>query len=526
MKFNELELKKEIIKRIEELGYSEPTKVQEKLIPYINDSFDVLGQSQTGTGKTLAYAAGILNNIDFNTSDTKALIVTPTRELAIQVSREIEELGKYLNLMVVCVYGSSNIQDQIKKLKKNVDVVVGTPGRIKDLLKRRVLKVHNLKFFVLDEADEMLDMGFSEDLEAIFKSTNNDKQVLMLSATMPKQILAMAKKYMRDNYKEVKIDEKKVTATNVKQYYYLVSDKTRLESMCRIIDYYNPHKSIIFCKTKRNADDLMSKLLQKDFNVAIIHGDITQGQRIQTLDKFKDGFYDFLIATDVAARGIHVGDIDFVINYNMPSDNDSYVHRIGRTGRVEKSGTAITLVNNKEEGYIRGIERHINQKLEKKEIPSHDEIIKSRVSEITLDLLNDSDNDSNMFNDFLNDYDLDGLKKLCNKLLEEKLVNNLGSDFNKSTIIEKPKDKSKKRFNPNGVRVFLTIGKMDNIDKVKLLEHLEAKSNFKPGTFFNVEVLTKFTFMNVDSKNYDKFYKTCNNSKLNGKTIKIEKAKN
>ena len=528
MKFNELLKNKNVLKVIDEMGYDTPTEIQERIIPLIMDGNDVLGQSQTGTGKTLAFLSPMLENIEENKS-TQAIILSPTRELTIQTSREAENLSKYTNISVTCVYGSSSIEDQIKSLKKGSEIVIGTPGRVMDLIKRKVLKLSNIKYFVLDEADEMLSMGFKEELEFIFEKTNNDRQALLFSATMPKTILEMAKKYMSPDYRTISVIADIKTADHIEQNYFLVSEKTRVEAMCRTMDYYKPDKSIIFCRTKRNADEVLEKLSNRGYKVDIIHGDITQSQRIATLDRFKAGVFNYLIATDVAARGIHVDDIELIINFNLPESHEAYIHRIGRTGRANKSGIAITFIKPEEEKIVSSLEKYINTKITKKEIPNINDILPNRIDKVVEELngLKLKDSSDTLFKEYLESISLENLKNLTAYLLEKDLMKNLGSNFKTDVTVssKNKKTKLKDRNLTDSVRVFLTIGKKDNIEKRSFLLFIEKKANIKEGTCTGVEIMPKFTFMNIKSDCYDKVFKSLNNTTYNGRLIRIEKAK-
>lgn len=527
MNFEEIKVKNDIIRVINELGYEKPTEIQEKIIPLIISGYDVLGKSSTGTGKTLAFGAGFLSVLKPD-GHVKSIIITPTRELAIQVEKEIKLLAKYLNVKTLCVYGSSSIENQIKEIKRKPDIIVGTPGRILDLVKRRVLNLEHIDFLVLDEADEMLNMGFIDDLKLIFSKTNEKKQVLFFSATIPKQIKELANHFLNSDYKEVNIVSTVENSLNIKQEYYLTNDKTRCESMCRLMDYYNPKRCIIFSKTKKGADELLQRLSSKKYNVDIMHGDITQAARINTLERFKEGTFNYLIATDVAARGIHVNDVDLIINYNLPQDNETYTHRIGRTGRAGNSGVAVTFVSSKEEFIIKQLQKNVNAEIEKKDLPTYDDIVSKRYENLILELKNtETSKNSKCFSEYVNSLDKDELTRLTLVLLEKEMFNKIGSDFRiDTTVSNKSKSKSKRINDKDGVRVFLTIGKLDKIDKKSLLNHLEKKSGLPTGSMYSTEVMTKFTFLTVSKKHYEKFIKSCNNSKLNGKTIKIEKSKN
>lgn len=523
MKFNELIKNENVLKALAELKYDTPTEIQEKVIPILLDGNDVLGQSQTGTGKTMAFSLPILENIVSN-KKTQVLILAPTRELAIQIERDIEVLSKYMKTNTVCVYGSSSIENQIRDLKRGAEIVVGTPGRVKDLIKRNVLKLSEINYFVLDEADEMLTMGFSEELEFIFECIHNDKQVMLFSATMPKEIMKIAQNYMSVDYVKVVAAKKQETTVNVKQEYYMVNSNQKTESLCRIIDFYCPKRSIIFTKTKRSADEVLTELYKRGYSADVIHGDITQGQRIATLDKFKEGLFNFLIATDVAARGIHVNDVDFVFNYNFPESNEAYVHRIGRTGRASATGCAITLVTSRDKKYLTSLERHIKTTLDEKVLPSKKDIMDRKVKDVQskIDEYLNIETDKLYFEDYLNNFDEYTLKKLLNQMLLIKLNESIGSDFEVDLSVSK---KRNVKVSGDQTRVFLTIGKMDNVEKRDLLNFLEKKSEIKQGHFSNLELMPKFTFVNISNKYVDQVIKKCNNSKLNGRVIRIEKAK-
>lgn len=524
MNFEKLELNAEILKAIEDLGYSAPTSIQQQIIPLIIKKIDVLGQSQTGTGKTLAYAAPILSTIS-ETKKTQVLILAPTRELAIQIGREIEGLARYTNLSVMCVYGSSPINTQINMLKNGTEIVVGTPGRIKDLIGRKALKLNDINYFVLDEADEMLSMGFSDEIEYIFDKIKTTPQVLLFSATMPKEIKKLGEKYMKNNYETITIKSNSETADNIMQYYYLINDNFRFESMCRVLDYYNPSKCIIFCRTKKNADDLSVKLVNRNYNIGVIHGDIAQSERIATLDKFKAGKFNFLIATDVASRGIHVNDVDLIINYNLPESNEAYIHRIGRTGRANKNGIAVTFIKNKELSNIRELERKVKAKIQESKIPTYDDIMSKRKITIisNFNQLTKTNPKHNMFGDYIESLSKDEINYLLENLLQKELVNSIGSDF--KVNIELTENKKKNRISTDSTRVFMTIGKMDQIEKRELLNFIEKTSNVPESTCFNVEIMTKFTFMSVQNKYYEKVVKSINNINYKDRTIRIEKAK-
>lgn len=381
--FRKLGLSDNTIQALEKKGFTEPTTIQSKVIPLLlKGEKDVVGQSQTGTGKTAGFALPILERIKLGTKKVQAIVLTPTRELAIQVAKEIDSLKGKKKVKILSVYGGSSIVAQIQALKKDgIDIVVGTPGRVMDLQNRKVLKLQNVKFAVLDEADEMLNMGFVDDIETILEKTPEDKSMLLFSATMPKQILKIAKNYMRD-YEFIEVEKKNVITENVEQIYYDVNAHDRVEAIKRIIDSNLDFHGIIFCNTKASVDNLTYKLTKLNYSSAALHGDITQSQREKILQKFRQGFVKVLIATDVAARGIDVNDLTHVINFSLPQSPESYVHRIGRTGRAGKKGISITLVIPSERRKLSFVERINKCKLVKHKLPTAKQIIENKESQV------------------------------------------------------------------------------------------------------------------------------------------------
>lgn len=360
IKFNELELSKDVLKGIEKMGYVSPSPIQEKTIPLLLEGKDIIGQAQTGTGKTLAFGSVLLSKIKKRNKQVQGLILSPTRELALQIHEELKRIGSFTDLSIVSVYGGSEIEKQIKQIKKGADIVVGTPGRIQDLMRRKVLKLENIQYLVLDEADEMLNMGFIEDIENILEATPETKQTLLFSATMPSDIKKIASFYMQEDYQHVQVKAKSMTASTVSQYYFETSSQNKFEVLCRILDSRQMQNTIIFCRTKRSVDDIVALMQQRHYNVEAMHGDLSQNQRLQTLNRFKRGQIQYLVATDVAARGIDVEGITHVINYDLPVEKEAYVHRIGRTGRAGAKGKAISFVNQYEDRLLDMIQEYIS----------------------------------------------------------------------------------------------------------------------------------------------------------------------
>ena len=369
MKFSDLGLNSDILKAIDGMGFEEPSNIQAEVIPVILEGFDVIGQAQTGTGKTLAFGAPVLSKFNGSEGKISSIILTPTRELAIQVNDELVRVSKYSKTKLLPVYGGQPIERQIKALRRGIDMVVGTPGRVLDLIRRNVIDLSGVKFLVLDEADEMLNMGFIDDIESIIQECGSDRQTLLFSATMPNEIKKLAKRYMKSDAKHISIVKNAMTVSTINQYYYEIKHKDRFESLCRILDVDEPTTAIIFCKTKRGVDELVESMQARGYNVEGMHGDMSQNQRMNTLRKFKEGNLEFLVATDVAARGIDVENVTHVINYDLPQDTESYVHRIGRTGRANKEGIAYTLVTAREYMTLKQIEKVTKSKIKRKEIP-------------------------------------------------------------------------------------------------------------------------------------------------------------
>lgn len=362
MKFTELGLNDAILKAIKRSGFEEATPIQAQTIPLALQGHDVIGQAQTGTGKTAAFGLPILQNLDKSKKAIQALIIEPTRELAIQTQEELFRLGRDEHAKVQVVYGGADISRQIRALKQVPEILVGTPGRLLDHLKRRTIKLDDIQTIVLDEADEMLDMGFIQDIESILEYAKNRKQTLLFSATMPKPILRIGEKFMH-NPDIIKIKAKELTADLIDQYFVRAKDSEKFDIMTRLIDVQAPDLAVVFGRTKRRVDELTRGLQARGYNAAGIHGDLSQARRMSVLKRFKSGKLDILVATDVAARGLDISGVTHVYNYDIPQDPDSYVHRIGRTGRAGKSGMSVTFVTPNEIGYMKTIENLTKKKM-------------------------------------------------------------------------------------------------------------------------------------------------------------------
>ncbi len=371
------------------MGFEETTTIQAQSIPYMLEGRDVIGQAPTGTGKTAAFGITVLERIDPKKKELQAVILCPTRELAIQVAGEIKKISKYKKgIEILPIYGGQPIDRQIKALKKDVQIITGTPGRVMDHLNRRTLKMEGVKIIILDEADEMLDMGFREDIETIIKKIPEQRQTIFFSATMPKAILDLTKKY-QNNPQFIKLVHKEMTVPNVEQFYIEVKQQAKPEALARLIDYYNLKLSLVFCNTKKRVDELVEDLKMRGYLADGLHGDMQQKQRDIVMSKFRKREIDILVATDVAARGIDVGDLEAVFNYDIPTDDEYYVHRIGRTARAGKAGIAFTFVIGKEVYRIRQIQQFTKTKIIAKRIPSVSDVEEIRTN-IILETVKDT----------------------------------------------------------------------------------------------------------------------------------------
>jgi len=378
--FEELNLNTELISAITELGFVKPTPIQELVIPVLLESDrDLVGLAQTGTGKTAAFGLPMIQKVDTKSKQTQGLILSPTRELCIQIAKDLQAYSKNnKEVRVTAVYGGSSIETQIKELNRGSHIVVGTPGRTLDLIKRRRLKVDNIDVVVLDEADEMLSMGFKEDLNSILETTPETKQTLLFSATMPAEITRISRKFM-NNPVELSAGDKKTTAVNVKHVYYEVQARDRYEALKRISDVNPNIYGIIFCRTRRETKEIADKLIQDGYNADALHGDLSQAQRDSVMSKFRSKHLQLLVATDVAARGLDVNDLTHVINFNLPDENEVYVHRSGRTGRAGKSGISLSILHMREKHKLRSVEKIIGRSFEKKLVPSGKEICEKQL---------------------------------------------------------------------------------------------------------------------------------------------------
>ena len=388
IRFEDSGLDERIIRAVKEMGFESMSPIQQQAIPAVLQGEDIIGQAQTGTGKTAAFGIPALQMTSPDTKGVQCIVLCPTRELAIQAADEIRKYAKYMHgIKVLPIYGGQDINRQIRSLAGNVQIVVGTPGRVMDHMRRHTLKLKNIRLMVLDEADEMLNMGFREDIETILEGVNTEHQTVLFSATMPQAILDITSRYQKPNAKYIQIQKKELTVPLVKQYYYEVKRENKEEVTARLLDYYNPRQTLIFCNTKKMVDELAEKLKGRGYFAEGLHGDLSQAQRDKVMNGFRNGTTEILIATDVAARGIDVDDVEAVINYDVPQDIEYYVHRIGRTGRAGRSGRSFTLVVGREIYKIREIERTCNTRIKARRVPSGADVTAAKSEKILNEIL-------------------------------------------------------------------------------------------------------------------------------------------
>ncbi len=491
--FAALGLSEKTIKALAKKGFEEPSPIQALTIPVLlKGEKDVVGQAQTGTGKTAAFGLPILEMINKSNGNVRAIVLAPTRELAIQVAEEINSFANGRKLKIVPVYGGQSIELQIRQLKKGVDIVVGTPGRVQDLIDRKILKLDKLEYFILDEADEMLNMGFVEDIEKILESTNKDKRMLFFSATMPKEILKIAENHMRKDYEIIKVESKELTTNLTDQIYFEVKQKDKFEALCRIIDLEPEFYGIVFCRTKNDVNELAGKLNDRGYDAGELHGDITQNHREVTLNRFKAKKLSILVATDVAARGIDVNDLTHVVNYAIPQEAESYVHRIGRTGRAGKEGTAITFMTPSEYKKLLQIKRITKTDIRKEKLPEIKDVILSRKHRIIENITNIlQEGNLNGFIDMAKDLLKEGSPEDIVASLLKSAYEDVLDTSNYNEIEEATVDHTGK------TRLFIALGRVDKITPKKLVEFIVKESSIDKNKIKGVEVYENFSFMSV-----------------------------
>jgi len=518
--FLELNLNKKIQQAISEMGFEEPSPIQVQCIPKVLEGHDVIGQAQTGTGKTAAFGIPLVELANGQSKSVQSLVLTPTRELAIQVAGELRKIAKYKRIRTLPIYGGQSIGSQIRALQQGVQVVIGTPGRILDHLRRGTLKLDRVKTVVLDEADEMLDMGFIEDIESILKATPDERQTLLFSATMPPEVKRLSARYMKSP-QSVSINRGEVTVPLIEQVYYKVLERTKLESLSRIIDSEEVELGIIFCRTKRGVDELTEALISRGYLADGLHGDLSQAQRDRVMKKFRTNDVDFLIATDVAARGIDVENVTHVINYDVPQDPESYVHRIGRTGRAGKKGLAITLVTPSEFKLLKQIERETGAKLDAREVPSLADVAE-RQTEIWRDRLIRTVQEGKLatyraiLTGLVDEFDPIDLAAAALKIAS-------GEDFEQAP--EADYNFGETGGAPGMVRFFVNIGRSAKIGPSDLVKLIAEEAGIPGNAIGKIDIFEKFTFVEVQEESAPFVFEALRKSRINGSRINLEPAR-
>ncbi|MGL6170072.1 MAG: DEAD/DEAH box helicase [Fusobacteriaceae bacterium] len=558
VEFRNLGLSDKILKALEKKGYEKPSPIQALTIPaLLSGTKDIIGQAQTGTGKTAAFSLPILEQIEEHGKHIQAIVLTPTRELAVQVSEEMHALASTKKFRITPVYGGQSLDFQIRQLKKGVDIVVGTPGRVMDLMSRGILKIDNLKFFVLDEADEMLNMGFVDDIEKILKSTNEDKKMLFFSATMAPEILKIAKIHMRE-HEVLAVAARELTTNLTDQIYFEVKDRDKFEALCRIMDLAKDFYGIVFCRTKNDVNELVGRLNDRGYDAEGLHGDISQNHREVTLKRFKSKRLNVLVATDVAARGIDVNDLSHVINFAIPQEAESYVHRIGRTGRAGKQGTAITFITPSEYRKLMYIQKTVKTEIRKESLPRIKDVIEAKKSRIFSELeiiveAGEFKNFEDMANELMTKADSHTiisalLKNAYDHELDESNYSEIsaGNDRRERSDRTERTDRPERRErsdrperrernrdtigddgaleNTGKVRLFIALGRKDNMTLKKLLETISKKSKVNESKIRNVELYENFSFVSVPFNDAEVIIQSFDEDRR-GKKPLVEKAK-
>ncbi|MFH0774756.1 MAG: DEAD/DEAH box helicase [bacterium] len=516
-KFADFGLSKEMLQTMENMGFEEPTPIQEKAIPVIMQGRDMIGQAQTGTGKTAAFGIPVVEKIDKGMFPVQVIILTPTRELAIQVAEEMNKIGKLSRVSAFPIYGGSSMERQIKMLKRGVHIVVGTPGRVLDHINRGTLKLDEVKIVILDEADEMLDMGFIDDITTILNHTPKQRQTLLFSATMPEAIIRVSKQYMVSPEK-ITISTNILTAPKIDQIFYEVRESEKIDALARLIDAEDSDLFLVFCHTKRDVDDVAASLKNRGYDAETIHGDFSQSQRESVMKRFKSNMIDVLVATDVAARGLDISNISHVVNYSIPQNPDSYIHRIGRTGRAGKSGVAITFVTPREDRQLRFIQSVAKIKIRKGKLPSRIDVIRAKVETM-----------KEKIQEFINDKKFDTYLELAGKLTTEitpieataALLKFHIEGFGEGEEIAAEDTGAQQGM----VRLFMNVGRQQRINAGDVVRSIAEKAGIAGRSIGEISIFDNFTFVEVPKENAEKVIEVMHQSMLSGKKVAVAKAR-
>ena len=524
--FENLDLSKELKKALNDMEFVEMTAIQSQSIPAMIAGNDIVAQAPTGTGKTCSFGIPVVENTDTSERNVTSLILAPTRELALQIANELIRLTKYKkSIRIAVVYGGQNIDRQILALKRKPQIIVATPGRLMDHMRRKTIRLDHLKTLVLDEADEMLDMGFREDIDEILQSVPEERQTVLFSATMSREILDITKKYLKDPVK-IKTTKSEVTVSAVKQYYLEVSPDNKTDVLARLIDVNDFKLSMVFCNTKKKVDELAHDLTVRGYNAMGLHGDMKQSQRDRVMREFKNGNIETLIATDVAARGIDIKDIDVVFNYDLPDDMEYYVHRIGRTGRANREGVSYSLVSRREMYRLHEIMRYTKAKIKLMTIPNVAEITNVRIQQTLNGIL-----------DVLSHQKLDTYEQAILDFVENTddayTILNVAaaflardSDTGELKEIEENFSSDRRRGNsrsgnPNATRMFINVGRLDRVN-VNTMRKLLNDANITDEEIYDIDIMEKFSFIEIDNSKVDDVFVALNGIMMNGRRVNTE----
>ena len=544
--FEELGVSEDIRRAIEELGFEHPMPVQEEVIPYLlGNKNDVIALAQTGTGKTAAFGLPLLQKVDAQNRATQAIVLSPTRELCVQIADDLKDFSKYINGMnIVPVYGGADIRPQIRTIKHGVQIVVATPGRLVDLINRGVMELNQVNNVVLDEADEMLNMGFSDSINAIFEQLPDDRNTLLFSATMSREVEKVAKSYLHD-YKEIVVGSRNEGAEHVNHIYYLVHSKDKYLALKRIVDFHPRIFAIIFCRTKIETQEIADKLIKDGYNAEALHGDLSQQQRDLTMQKFRQHTVQLLVATDVAARGLDVNDLTHVINYGLPDDIESYTHRSGRTGRAGKKGTSISIIHVKEKWKVRQIEKQIGKDFIDGELPKPEEICKKQLYKVMDDIMKtdvDEDQIAPYMDDIMRQFEYVDKEDIIKKMVTvtfgrfldyykhapeiEKPMAGKGSRSERGDRLMRGKVSSGRRQHvaESGYRrLFINLGKSDGFYPGEIMQYLNKHVHGRQEVG-HIDLLQKFSYIEVPENDAQKVMKALNGTSYKGREVRCNDA--
>lgn len=536
MTFSEIGLNKDVLKAITDLGFENPTPIQKEAIPFVlSEETDLIALAQTGTGKTAAFGLPVIQKIDKNKTQTQSIILCPTRELCLQIAKDLETYSKYTKkLKVTAVYGGANIQTQIRELNSGSQIVVGTPGRVIDLINRKKLKLKDVEFVVLDEADEMLNMGFKDDLDTILAETPEEKQTLLFSATMPKEVLKITKDYMFSPHR-IEVSGRNEGAKNVEHHYYVVNARDRYKALRRICDVNPDIYGIVFCRTRRETKDVSDKLMQDGYNADAIHGDLSQAQRDHVMNRFRKRNLQILVATDVAARGIDINELTHVINYNLPDDNEVYVHRSGRTGRAGNKGISIIISHSREKRKLQSIEKMIQRDLILQKVPGGDEICEIQLLNlidkiVKTDVSPQIEKHLPIIEEKLSHFNKEDLVKhfVSNEFNRFLSFYKNAPDLNISTSKRKDGGDRKRHADEGFTRFFINLGKTHKLEPQNLIGLVNEYTRNRNLQIGKIDIMKGFSFFEVESTAEKDVLKGFADSQWNGYqlTVEVSKPKN